>query len=448
MTVTRLHDKCVTEEHLPQDIPAEQATLGAMMLSRRAIDDVCDTLAEADFYRSSTAPSTGPSSRSTTTARPSTSSPSTRRSAPTSATRRPVYLHTMIENTPTVSNVAVYADSIRAHALRRRLVEAGTRIVQRAHGAGDADEAADEAVRAIEAAATTTGTATEHHVADLLDDASDAIDPATPRPVGGVPTGWPEVDLILLPLMPGQMVTVGGARPWASPCRARPRPAVRAPLRRADRPPQPRDVVRRMMQRLLAAEARVSLTHLRMRTLDGDAWARIAKATARISEAPLWIDDTPHAGIPHLRAVVRRRKPAVTVVDYLQLMNTEQGREPAAGRLGAVPAGEAPRQAGADVRRHPRPAQPRLRAPRRPEARPDRPARLRGDRAGLRRRDPPAPREGPPRHPPARHREAAQRRTGEALLSFQGHYEKSKPRALHAMTVCHVRATHTRQECP
>lgn len=315
-----------TDEHLPQDIPAEHAALGAMMLNRRAIDDLVDTLAPEDFFRAQHETICRAIYDLHNQGEPVDLVTVTKQLGPDVRNiGGPAYLHTIISNTPSTTNALIYADSIRAHALRRRLIHAATQIAQKAQGGRDADETADEARQIIETAATTTGAATEHHVGSLLDDALDAIDPSVARDVNGVPTGWPEVDALLLPLGPGQMVVVGG-RPAVGKsvigldlarhaAISRHEPTVLLSLEMGN------DEV---MQRMLAAEARASLTHLRSRTLDESAWSRIAKATGRIAEAPFWIDDTPHAGIQHLRAIVRRRKPTVVVVDYLQLLFTEK----------------------------------------------------------------------------------------------------------------------------
>ena len=107
--------------------------------------------------------------------------------------------------------------------------------------------------------------------------------------------------------------------------------------------------------RLLSAEARVALHHMRSGTMTDEDWARLARRMGEVSAAPLFIDDSPNMSMMEIRAKARRLKQRhdlrLVVVDYLQLMSSggsQAPREPPAGGLRDVPDPQAAGQ-GAEV---------------------------------------------------------------------------------------------------
>src|SRR4029077_19440588 len=78
--------------------------------------------------------------------------------------------------------------------------------------------------------------------------------------------------------------------------------------------------------RLLAAEARVGLHHMRTGSLGDDDWTKLARKMSEVSSAPLFIDDSPNMTMMEIRAKCRRLKQRhdlkLVVVDYLQLMSS------------------------------------------------------------------------------------------------------------------------------
>ncbi|WP_349263637.1 replicative DNA helicase, partial [Actinocrinis sp.] len=84
--------------------------------------------------------------------------------------------------------------------------------------------------------------------------------------------------------------------------------------------------------RLLSAEARVALHHMRSGTMTDDDWARLARRMGEVSAAPLFIDDSPNMSMMEIRAKCRRLKQRhdlrLVIVDYLQLMSTGGSRRP------------------------------------------------------------------------------------------------------------------------
>src|SRR4051812_33146570 len=136
----------------PQDVAAEQSVLGGMLLSKDAIADVVEVLHGNDFYR--------PAHQLIydvildlygrgEPADPITVSADLTRSGQLARVGGTPYLHTLISSVPTAANAGYYAQIVAERAVLRRLIEAGTRIVQLGYGAatdaGDIDDVVDRA---------------------------------------------------------------------------------------------------------------------------------------------------------------------------------------------------------------------------------------------------------------------------------------------------------------
>jgi replicative DNA helicase len=204
----------------PQDLTAEQSVLGGMMLSKDAIADVVEVLRPGDFYRPAhqlvydcvlDLYSRGEPADAVTVAAELDRRGEIRRvgGAP--------YLHTLIATVPTAANASYYAEIVAEKATLRRLVDAGTRIVQLGYaGAEGADinEIVDRAQSSIYE--VTERRTTEDYVAleELLQPTMDEIDAIASRGGTslGVPTGFADFEAVTNGLHPGQMIIIA-ARP-------------------------------------------------------------------------------------------------------------------------------------------------------------------------------------------------------------------------------------------
>ena len=204
----------------PQDIAAEQSVLGAILLSKDAIADVIELLKPDDFYR--------PAHQTVyecvldlygrgEPADPVTVSAELERRNELLRIGGAPYLHTLIATVPTAANAAYYAEIVADRAILRRLVEAGTRIVQLGYHGGegaDTDDIVDRAQAAVYE--VTDRRVTEDYVAleDVLQPTMDEIDAIASRGgvSFGVPTGFTDLDDVTNGLHAGQMIIVA-ARP-------------------------------------------------------------------------------------------------------------------------------------------------------------------------------------------------------------------------------------------
>ncbi|MGB3437137.1 MAG: replicative DNA helicase [Actinophytocola sp.] len=319
----------------PQDLTAEQSVLGGMMLSKDAIADVVEVLRPNDFYRPAhqlvydcvlDLYSRGEPADAVTVAAELERRGEIRRigGAP--------YLHTLIATVPTAANASYYAEIVAEKATLRRLVEAGTRIVQLGYsGAEGADinEVVDRAQSSIYE--VTERRTTEDYVAleELLQPTMDEIDAIASRGGTslGVPTGFTDLEAVTNGLHPGQMIIVA-ARPgigkstlgldFARSCsvtHGMTSVIFSLEMSRTE-----------IVMRMLSAEAKIRLQDMRGGRMTDDDWTRLARRMSEISEAPLFVDDSPNMTMMEIRAKARRLKQRhdlkLVVVDYMQLMTS------------------------------------------------------------------------------------------------------------------------------
>jgi replicative DNA helicase len=207
----------------PQDVAAEQSVLGGMMLSKDAIADVIEVLRGNDFYRpaheliyDSVLDLYG---RGEPADAVTVSAELTKR-GDLSKIGGPAYLHTLISSVPTAANAGYYARIVRERAVLRRLVDAGTRIVQLGYGGSDGRGGGDveEIVNSAQAEvyAVTEQRTSEDYAAlgEVIEGAIDEIEASSHRGDGltGVPTGFADLDQLTNGLHAGQMIVIA-ARP-------------------------------------------------------------------------------------------------------------------------------------------------------------------------------------------------------------------------------------------
>ena len=203
----------------PQDVHAEQSVIGGMLLSKDAIADCVEGLKGVDFYR--------PAHELIYDAildLYSRGEPADAITVSDELTKRgdlarvggQAYLHQLISAVPTAANAGYYAEIVAERAVLRRLVDAGTKIVQMGYGQGGGDvvDIVNAAQAEIYAVADKRGGDDYAVLGDVLEATVDEIEHASGRSgeMTGVPTGFTDFDNLTNGLHPGQMIVVA-ARP-------------------------------------------------------------------------------------------------------------------------------------------------------------------------------------------------------------------------------------------
>ena len=299
----------------PQDLIAEQSVLGGMLLSKDAIADVIEIIRDRDFYRPAheliydaiiDLYGRGEPADAVTV-----SAELSKRGDISRAGGAP-YLHTLISSVPTAANAGYYA-----------------KIVQYGYTTeGEVDDMVDLAQAEVYAVTERRSSEDYVQLSTLLPQALDEIE-AISKGIGveGVKTGFKDLDALTHGLHPGNMIILAA------------RPAMGKSTLGLDiaRHASIHDGLTSVIfslemskseitMRMLSAEARVGLNNIRSGSLSDDEWSRLARRMGEISEAPLFIDDSPNLSMMEIRAKARRLKQRhdlkLIVIDYLQLMSS------------------------------------------------------------------------------------------------------------------------------
>jgi replicative DNA helicase len=325
----------------PNDLVAEASLLGAMLLSRDAIDAATERLTPSDFYK----PAHGhifdaiaALAAAGNPADPVTVADQLSRAGLLETIGGPALLVTLQANTPAISNAARYARIIEDHALLRRMIGAASEIADIGY------QLPDDVGAALDHGESLMFNVAQRRVADSMSPAADVMaanldwfetlyekgDTLT-----GTPTGFHELDTLTSGLQASALYVLG-ARPSVGKTALalgvtshialhQHKPVLAFSLEMSQR---------ELGARLICAQARLDSKRVRSGALTEQDWAKIAHATAAIGQAPLWIDDNPNLTIMEIRAKARRLQSrtgplGLIVIDYLQLMT---GRSTAENR--------------------------------------------------------------------------------------------------------------------
>ncbi len=316
----------------PQDLPAEQSVLGAMLLSKDAIGEVTELCKGRDFYRLAhefifesimDLYGRGEPADAITVA------DLLGKRNQLGQVGGHIYLHELVSSVSVTANAAYYAGIVRDKATLRRLVDASMKISQLGYQAqGDVNAIVDHAQQVIYEVAEGKTAEDYQPLSELVEITLDEIESLSQHGVmAGVPTGFVDLDHLTNGLHPGQMVIVA-ARPGMGKSTLGLDFARSASIKHGlcsvffSLEMTKSEIV----MRLMSAEASVPLNHIRKGELKDEDWARIANKTAAVSQAPLFIDDSPNLTMMEIRAKARRLKQRfdlkLIVIDYMQLMTS------------------------------------------------------------------------------------------------------------------------------
>src|SRR4051812_48829714 len=317
----------------PQDNAAEQSVLGSMLLSKDAIADVVEVIRGTDFYR--------PAHETIFDAvidlygrgepvDPVTTAAELGRRGELVRVGGAPYLHTLSASVPIAANASYYAGIVRERAILRRLVSAGTRIVQMGYaGEGIVDDVVDAAQQEVYQVTDKRTSEDYAPLSAIMEGTLDEIEAISNRggEMTGVPTGFADLDELTNGLHGGQMVIVA-ARPAVG------KSTLALDLCRAASIHHNMTSVifslemtrNEITMRLLSAEAKIPLNHMRNGHMSDDDWQKLARKMGEVSASPLFIDDSPNMTMMEIRAKARRLKQRhdlkLIVIDYMQLMTS------------------------------------------------------------------------------------------------------------------------------
>jgi len=328
----------LTDKLPPQNLEAERACLGSMLLDKEAIEIAIDTLTEGDFYsdqhRIIFRTLIELYSRSTPVDIV-TLSDYLRGSGDLDGAGGVGYISSLLDETPTSANVEYYAKIVEQKSLLRKLIRASSNAISLCYNTErDAFEIVDEAEKLIFDVTERKGVRGYFPISEVIKDSITAIEKLFHRGDNytGIPSGFKELDDLTSGFQNSEFIVVA-ARPsvgkTAFALNIAQNVAIQQRLKVAVFSLEMSKEA--LMQRMLCSEARIDSQRLRKGLLRTEEWGPLTTAAGKLSEAVIFIDETPGISDMQLRAKARRIQSRhgldLVIVDYLQLMSSIRKKE-------------------------------------------------------------------------------------------------------------------------
>ena len=322
------------DKTLPHSAEAERAVLGAVLLDNHVFDQAAQLLVSEDFYLEShrrifdTIVSLAGASRAIDIL---TLPEELTRTTDLDAVGGVSYIASLVDGVPRVANIEHYARIVKAKSILRKLVHSANDILNRSFSDEEDPELlleeAEKAIFQIGQERTRTGFAPLH---ELLSSAYKHMENLHEHKglVTGIATGFTELDQMTSGLQDSDLIIIA-ARPGLGKTSLALNIAQYVTV-------QQQKVAglfslemssQQLALRLLCSEARVDSHKMRSGYLSKQDWSLMASALSRLSQARLYIDDTPGMSMMEMRSKARRLASEqgldLLIVDYLQLMSGE-----------------------------------------------------------------------------------------------------------------------------
>jgi replicative DNA helicase len=327
----------------PQNVEAEMAVLGALLLDNEALIRVLEHLSPADFYR--------PAHRIIYTVILDMSERNEvidlvtlkdrlQRTGKLDEVGGAAYLASLLDGVATSANAAYHSRIVREKSVLRGLAQAATDIVGMAYDGGggahvDVDELINEAERRIFEIGERKIQQGFFSVGQVVKDTLKRVEDLYENQslITGVGTGYHEFDNLTSGLQPSDLIVIAGR-----PSMGKTSFCLNIAEHVAIENKLPVAVFslemsrQQLVQRMLCSEARIDAHKLRTGFLHKSDFPKLAMAASRLSEAPVFIDDTASISVLEIRARSRRLKKdhkdlSLIVIDYLQLIRGRENTE-------------------------------------------------------------------------------------------------------------------------
>jgi len=315
----------------PQSLEAEVSVLGGILLENEAFNRVLEVLGEGDFYRESHRKIFSALIQLYEHNEPAdliTLSEVLKKRNALEDVGGVEYLNSLVNSVPTAANISYYAKIIKEKSILRKLITRATEIISLGYeGSGDLDDFLDQAERSIFEISEDRFRPSFYPIKDIIKASFRTIEKLYEKRqlITGVPTGFTKLDELTSGLQPADLIIVAGR-----PSMGKTALALNITQHAAIEGGIPSAIFslemakEQLALRMLCSEAKVDAHRLRGGFLSDSDWPRLTRAAGSLSEAPIFIDDTPSLSALEMRAKSRRLKVehhlGLVVVDYLQLM--------------------------------------------------------------------------------------------------------------------------------
>lgn len=316
----------------PQAIPLEEAVLGALMLDKDALAIVLDILRADSFYMESHKAIYKAMLRLFERSMPIdllTVTEELKKTADLEIAGGPYYLVELTNRVASAANIEFHARIIAQKYIQRELITVSTKIIRDAfEDTTDVFQLLDDAEQGLFSIAQQNMSRGYESLASLSSKALKQLEELKNKADGltGVPTGFTDLDRVTSGWQPSDLVIIA-ARPGMGKTSFVLSLAKNASVS-FDKPVAVFSLEMsnlQLAQRIISMEAEISGSKMRNGNLEEYEWQQLNSAIERISEAPIYIDDTPGINVFELRAKCRRLKMQhdiqLIIIDYLQLMS-------------------------------------------------------------------------------------------------------------------------------
>jgi replicative DNA helicase len=316
----------------PQNLEAEQAVLGAILLETEALITAMERVRAEDFYSVSHQrifdvivalnEDNQPIDLITLTAR-------LQDRGQLEEVGGVSYMAKLAGAVPTAANVEYYAQIVEEKSMLRRLIRTATQIVSSGYAEGDEVGAllsdAEQRILELSNRRASTGFIS---IRDVLMDVFERVEFLYNHKGGvtGIPSGFPDLDKMTSGFQRNDLIIVA-ARPSVGKTAFALNIAQNVSVRAGETVAifSLEMSASQLVQRMICAEANVDAGRMRTGFLEGDDWEKLSMAIGSLSEAQVFIDDTPGITVADIRAKCRRLKKekglGMILVDYLQLIS-------------------------------------------------------------------------------------------------------------------------------
>jgi replicative DNA helicase len=327
-------DVAVAERTLPHNLEAERSVLGAVLLNNEVFNLAAEVIDAPDFFRDAHRRIFEKMVRLSDRGDAIdlvTLKEELGRSGELEEVGGPAYIAALVDGVPRSTNVEHYARIIKEKATLRNLIFSANKILASAYEAEEeAEVILDQAEHAIFAIADDKVRDGFVSLRDLAQASLDTIEKLHARKelITGVPTGFTDLDEMTSGLQPSDLVIVA-----ARPSMGKTSLVLNVAQHVGTRTDLSVGIFslemskEQLFLRMLTAEARIDAHRLRGGFLGERDWGKLSQAIGTLSEAKIFIDDTPSIGVLEMRAKCRRLAAEhglhLVIIDYIQLM---QGR--------------------------------------------------------------------------------------------------------------------------
>ncbi len=315
----------------PQNLEAEMAVLGSMLMDEEAVSVSVEKLDASCFYKDTHRKIFQAISdlyNSNKAVDLITLSEILKKAACLDEIGGVSYLTSLVNTVPTAANINHYANIVREKYILRTLINNSTKIITVCHESeGNIAEVVDTAEKLIFEVSDRRNQGSSMHLKEIIKDSIETIDKLYQNKahVTGVPTGYVDFDIKTAGLQPSDLIIIAGRPSMGKSAFALGIAEYAGVMEKVPTAIFSLEMSKeQLVQRMLCAHARVDAHKVRTGYLATSDWPRLTAAAGKLSEAPIFIDDTPAISVMELRARARRLKShhniKLIILDYMQLM--------------------------------------------------------------------------------------------------------------------------------